>query len=131
MTTTTDGLRNHEPVHVISPTATLRDAAETLAFYGFGCLPVVEEDVLIGIFTEHDLVRAIAEDSDLAKLPVSEYMTPGPLSVDQSATFDAAWELMVKHGTRHVPVTHGDRVVGMVSARDVMAGLLLVETLRG
>jgi len=51
-------------VTVISPHATVQDAARMLRQAKFGCLPVVENDKLIGIITEHDLLGIVENLSD-------------------------------------------------------------------
>ena len=58
---------------------------------------------------------------------LSRYMTPWPRTIARNATMAEAYRLMRRHGIRHLPVMDGDRVVGLVSLRD----LHLLETLPG
>ncbi len=50
---------------------------------------------------------------------VARLMTPFPYSIPASADIDAAWAMMEKHGIRHIPVTRGETVLGVVSERDL------------
>lgn len=109
------------PLHTIDATSSLQDAAETLAFYGIGALPVEEGGVLVGIVSERDLVRAIAELANFAGTPVSDYMTPGPISIDVGDSLAAAAKIMVEFQVRHVPIVERGRVVDLVSIRDVLS----------
>lgn len=63
------------------------------------------------------------------RLPVEEFTTPNPVTASEDATTEELSRLMTEHGIRHIPVKNGDRVVGIVSDRDlrVVAGLDLRE----
>jgi CBS domain-containing protein len=99
----------------------LADAASKLQFYEVGSLVVYRERRMVGIITERDLVRAIAEGARPARTPVSRYMTETPMVVPSDTEADEAVRLMLEMGVRHLPVVDGDRLVGMVSARDLLA----------
>jgi acetoin utilization protein AcuB len=58
---------------------------------------------------------------------VRQYMTPSPWTVDRNQPLSAARRLMHEHGVRHLPVLEGQRVLGVLSERD----LLLCESLAG
>ena len=51
--------------------------------------------------------------------PVQRYMTPAPHTVGNDQPLSKAHEIMREHGIRHLPVMHGNRLVGVVSDRDV------------
>lgn len=51
--------------------------------------------------------------------PVQRYMTPAPHTVGNDQPLAKAHEIMREHGIRHLPVMHGNRLVGVVSDRDV------------
>lgn len=63
------------------------------------------------------------------RMPVDEFTTPDPITVTESMMIDELWQLMEKHGIRHLPVMRGDDVVGIISDRDVrlIAGLSVAE----
>jgi CBS domain-containing protein len=103
-------------------TASLADAATILHRGGIGAVPIVDQrDRLIGILSERDLTRAIAEKVDPNSVEVLKYASR---SVSVAMLDDDSWivdERMLDSGMRHLPVVDGDRVVGMVSMRDLLA----------
>lgn len=86
-----------------------------------GSVLVMQGPMLLGIFTERDVMRAAASGNDLTVSPVSEWMTPDPFTVDPSLDADDAAETMLSHGFRHLPVLEGSRLIGLVSLRDIMS----------
>jgi acetoin utilization protein AcuB len=57
---------------------------------------------------------------------IQKYMTPAPHSITAEQTLARAQELMSEHHIRHLPVLHGDRLLGVVTDRD----LHLIESLK-
>src|SRR5919204_3088037 len=111
----------------IGRSTTVREAAGLMVRHGVGALLVMEGSALVGIFTERDISRAVMRDvADLGRSsPVARWMTPHPMIAFPQMTAEAALELMEVHGFRHLPVTSGDQVMGIVSMRDlVIAGSL-------
>jgi len=89
-----------------------------------GSVAVVVDGALEGIFTERDLVAAVADFADLDREPVSSWMTPDPDTLGPDTTVEEAAEWMLATGYRHLPVV--DEVgllVGMVSVKDVLWGI--------
>ena len=108
-----------KPVIVIGKNNTLREAAKEMAEKGVGSLVVVDEEGnVVGIVTERDVVRAVAEGKDF-ETPVSEIMTPDVLTVSPETSVLKAIEMMKMHNVRHLPVATDEEVVGMVSLRDL------------
>jgi CBS domain-containing protein len=85
-----------------------------------GSAIVVGDGQLEGIVTERDVVRAVAMDVDLKATPVSEYMSRVVTSVVADEDMDVAARLMASQRIRHLPVLDGNRVVGVISIRDVV-----------
>lgn len=52
-------------------------------------------------------------------LPVEEYTTPNPVTAPEDSTIEALHQLMTKNGIRHIPITRGNEIVGIVSDRDL------------
>lgn len=88
-----------------------------------GVLAVVDEaGRLVGIFTERDLVRAIARGAHPADVWVSAHASFRPETADVEEDSRDVARRMLELGVRHLPVTVGDdRLVGMVSMRDLLA----------
>ena len=108
----------------------LGEAAKRMVARGVGAVLVMEGDKLQGILTERDLMRAVAGGySDEAR--VSEWMTRHPETVDADDATDHAASLMIHGGFRHLPVVDGERVVGIISIRDLMRVALSDSSPRG
>ena len=102
------------------PDVTVREVVAAMAKRRFGAVPVVENDRLVGIFSERDvLVRVLAAGKDPDTTKLGEVMTPNPDTVRSSDAVTHALELMTEHNYRHLPVVDGDRLVGLVSIRDL------------
>jgi CBS domain-containing protein len=86
----------------------------------FGSAVVTEGSVLLGIFTERDVLRAASSGADLSSSPVSEWMTNDPVTADPDMDADDAAEIMMSQGFRHLPVVEGKRIAGIVSLRDIL-----------
>jgi len=100
---------------------TVNEAARLVRPKGVGAVLVVEEDRLVGIFTERDaLYRVIAEGRDPKTTRLAEVMTPNPQAIHPDKPFPDALHLMHQGGFRHVPVVEDGRPVGMISARDAL-----------
>ncbi len=103
----------------VDPSTTVAEAATIMGGKHVGSALVMEDDRLTGIFTERDIVRALGEHFDAAGHPVASWMTPNPITIGPDATTEEALDTMLGGGFRHLPVVEGDRVVGMLSLRDV------------
>jgi len=96
-------------------------AAALMLTHGVGAILVVENEALVGIFTEHDMVsRVIAPGRDPREVDLAAVMTREPLTVTSEATLGHALVLMHERGVRHLPVVRDARPVGMVCARDAL-----------
>src|SRR5687767_1611502 len=105
----------------IEPTMTVAEAAAVMGERKIGSALVLNGEELAGIFTGRGLVRALGEHFDAAGHPVSEWMTANPMTVAPETPVKAALQTMLERGFRHLPVAEGDRVVGIVSMRDLSA----------
>jgi CBS domain-containing protein len=118
-----------QPAVTVDPDTPLPKATSTMLSHKIGCVPVVEGEVLVGMLTTTDLLRYQLDASverPATHLPptVRALMKPAPaLVVPETEVFDAA-ALMGARGVRHLPVIDREqKVVGMVSDRDVRAAL--------
>ena len=103
----------------VDPRATVAEAATIMGEHHAGSALVMDGEALAGIFTERDIVRALGEHFDAAGHPVANWMTRNPMTIGADASVHDALERMLSGGFRHLPVTDGDRVVGLVSMRDL------------
>jgi CBS domain-containing protein len=107
-------------VECIEGWESLREAARRMHGGGFGCLPVVSGDDLLGIITERDVVEAVAEAEHPELATVFDYMTEAPRTIRPDEDCTLAATKMMAAGCRHLPVVDGGKVVGIVSARDLL-----------
>jgi CBS domain-containing protein len=105
----------------IDPSTTVAEAATVMGERRIGSALVMDGDRLQGIFTERDIVRALGEHFDAAGHPVSDWMTPDPMTVEPSTPVEEALSTMLDRNFRHLPVVEGERILGIVSMRDLTA----------
>jgi CBS domain-containing protein len=108
---------------IVDPEATLGEAATMMGERHVGSVIVLEDERLVGILTERDIVRALSREHDAPGRPVVEWMSKDPDTTNPDAEVKEALRAMVDGGFRHLPVKDGDRVVGMVSIRDVAGSM--------
>jgi CBS domain-containing protein len=109
-------------VFSIEPTASLEAAVAMLARHRIGALLVLGPDRrVIGIMSERDIVRALAERGAAAlSEPVASVMTRKVVTCSQSDTVGELMERMTIGKFRHLPVVEEDQLVGIVSIGDVV-----------
>ena len=109
-------------VVTVPPGSTLAEAAEILSRHRIGAAVIVDgEGAVLGIISERDVVRAVAEGgtTSLAQ-PVSGRMTSQVVTCGPSCTIDEIMGLMTKGKFRHVPVVEGGRLGGIISIGDMV-----------
>jgi CBS domain-containing protein len=106
----------------IEPTATLAAAVKTLGENKIGALLVLGPDRrLVGILSERDIVRVLAERGAAAlDEPLAQVMTRKVVTCSQAETISSIMERMTRGKFRHVPVVEQDQVIGIVSIGDVV-----------
>ena len=114
-------------VTTTEPAATLESGIGILAERGIGALVVLGADQrVIGILSERDVVRALAERGAGALTePLARVMTRKISTCTQSDTVDFIMEQMTSNKFRHVPVVEEERLVGIVSIGDVVKHTLM------
>ncbi len=95
-----------------------------------GAVLVLEGERLSGILTERDVLRAVARGIRDDAV-VRDWMTSDPDTIEPDETTEHAATLMMHGGFRHLPVTEGETVVGILSIRDLMALALADSAPRG
>ena len=108
---------------VISVTAdhSVGDAVAVLATRRVGAVPVMDGGTVIGIFSERDVIHAIAEHGgDAMTRKVGDTMTAPAIAVGPNDAVIAALSLMSRRRIRHLPVVEDGRVIGFVSIGDLV-----------
>jgi CBS domain-containing protein len=107
-------------IHV-HPDATVFEAASMMAGAGIGAMVVLEEGRLVGIFTERDLLkRVIVPGRDPRTARIAEVMTRNVAVGQGDDSCGKCLEIMKNVGCRHLPIVEGDRLIGIISMRDLL-----------
>lgn len=118
--TTVRDLMSRTVVHG-DPRRSLVEAAAEMRSHRISAIAVLDDGLIVGIITERDLLRAIADGCNPAETHVSQYMTHSPKTIESSELATAAAQLMIRNRVRHLPVTENGRLVGFISARNLLS----------
>ena len=107
-------------VELVSPTQTIRDAAQMMAEFDAGALPVQQDDRLVGMITDRDIaVRAVAQGKS-PETPVRDVMSPEVLYCFDDQEIEDVSRNMGEVKVRRLPVVNRDkRLVGIISIGDL------------
>jgi CBS domain-containing protein len=107
-------------VELVSPTQTIRDAAQMMADLDAGALPVQQDDRLVGMITDRDIaVRAVAQGKS-PETPVRDVMSPEVLYCFDDREIEDVSRNMGEVKVRRLPVVNRDkRLVGIISIGDL------------
>jgi len=122
-------------VEWVSPTLSLQEAARKMRDLDIGCLPVGENDRLIGMITDRDIAcRGVAEGKAGARTTVRDVMSPGISYCFDDQQVNEAAHLMEEKQIRRLPVLNRQkRMVGILSMGDISqhaAGRVPAEVLK-
>lgn len=130
---------NSQEVWSISSRATVFEALQLMSEKNIGALPVRDKGKpVVGIVSERDYARKVVLLGKTShETPVEAIMTPASqmVTIPPDATLEACMTLMTDHHIRHLPVFAKDRLIGIISSRDVVQALIeekngLVDRLR-
>lgn len=117
-------------VVVVSPDTTVLEAGQLMVERSIRRLPVMENDVLVGIVTNGDVRGARASAATgldiwelsfrLSKLTIREIMTPNPVTISPDDTIGVAAQLMLKYMIGGLPVLdHTGQLAGIITESDI------------
>ena len=113
--------------HIVSiaPDASVFDAIKVMEDKAIGSLVVMENDELRGIITERDYARkVIVKGRSSENTQVSEIMSTGVITTSSAQTVNDCMEMMTENRVRHLPVVEDNRVIGMISIRDLVQAII-------
>ena len=115
------GVVKEQSLATLNPADSVMDAVNLMTERKIGAVIIVDNQAkLAGIFTERDLVnRVVGKGLDAANVSLSKVMTADPDTLGPNDTAMNALDLMSARRYRHLPVVDGDKVIGMVSIRDL------------
>jgi CBS domain-containing protein len=106
-----------------SPADTLAEAAARMWNAQTGSLLVMEGQNLMGIVTERDLLRAVANGQDPTKVTLKDVMRTDIITCGPQTTLREAAKVMGTRWIRHLPVIESGKVIGILSQRDLVGVL--------
>jgi CBS domain-containing protein len=108
-------------VVTLNGNVSVKEAVELLFKRHIGSVIIVDaEQRCVGIFTERDAIRIIAQDVPL-DAPLEIVMTKNPFTVNEDSIFEEAKNIIVTHKIRHLPVINTDgKLVGLISVRRIL-----------
>ena len=110
-------------VYSVKPDSQISEAVKLMHEKRIGAVLVMEDDVdkIRGILSERDIIRVLAENNCTAlQGAVENIMTREVIACTADCTIDTVFSGMVTYKARHMPVYKDDKLLGMISARDVM-----------
>jgi CBS domain-containing protein len=97
------------------------EAARFMMEHNIGALPVLRNAELVGIFSERDIMnRVVAAGRAPGTTRISEVMTANPKTVGVEESIENCLFMMREFGFRHILITDGKNVKGLVSLRDLL-----------
>jgi CBS domain-containing protein len=116
-----DLVKNRPVIYSVDVNSTVLEAARFMMEHNIGAVPVLRDGELAGMFTERDVMnRVVAAGRSPGITKVSEVMTANPRSVEVNETIEQCVFLMREFNFRHLPITEGKKLKGVVSLRDIM-----------
>lgn len=120
-TRTLKNIVSNRPLITINENATVFDAAVLMAENKVGSLIVEGHELLVGIFTERDLLsKVVAAGKEVKTVLIKEVMSRNIVGIEADKPLCHALHLMHQYNFRHVPVFENGNVIGIVSARDAL-----------
>lgn len=102
--------------------ATALDAVQVMHDRRIGAVVVMDGEEIAGIFTERDVMnRIVFEGRDAADTPIRDVMTEKVAFVVPHTSLEACRTIMTRHKLRHLPVIEAGKLVGIISAGDILA----------
>ncbi len=119
-------LKNRDAnVYSLTTQMSVFEALQQLANHNVGAMMVIDQGKLVGVFSERDYTRKIALAGRSSKdTRVSEIMTANVITVSPQTRTRECMSLMRNKKIRHLPVVEGDKVLGMISIRDIMNDII-------
>jgi len=129
MSTVRDIIRKKDDdIWFITPNATVYEALEMMAEKNIGALLVMEESLVKGILSERDCVRKVDLQGNTSRVTkVKDIMTRDVISVNVTEQLEECMATMIEKGIRHLPVYEGERLLGLISVRDVLKEVVEVQ----
>lgn len=116
-------------VFSISADATIQDALKLMVGHKIGAILIEENGEIVGIWTERDLLlNSILDDFDAHNSRIGDFMTKDLVTADADENIYRMMDKFLGLRFRHLPVKKDGKIVGLLSAGDVIKAALLIKT---
>jgi CBS domain-containing protein len=116
-----DDLIKDKKVHYAEMSLNAAEAAKYMRNHGIGALPVLEDERVCGLVTERDILyKVVAEGLDPEKILLNEIMTKELATAEPGDSYEECLSKMLQQHCRHLPVIDGDKLLGIISLRDLL-----------
>ena len=112
------------PVICTSPETSAHDILEKLNSSQISALPVIESNNIIGIVTETDVLRLFLQGKNLHTILAGEFMTTNVITAEPDSLVLSAIKGFLDNQIHHLPITHHDKLVGMVNRHDLIKNIV-------
>ena len=107
-------------VQTVKAEESLRRALEKMVKRNVGSIVVLERQRPVGILTERDMARYVARDTSTLRTQVRKLMSSPLITIEKSGAVQEAMMMMLKHGIRRIPVMEKEKMIGIISERDLL-----------
>jgi len=107
-------------VQTVKAEEPLRRALEKMVKRNVGSIVVLERQRPVGILTERDMARYVARDTSTLRTQVRKLMSSPLITIEKSGAVQEAMMMMLKHGIRRIPVMEKEKMIGIISERDLL-----------
>jgi CBS domain-containing protein len=111
----------------VKSTDRVSKALQTMVRHKIGSIIAVERGKPVGILTERDISTKVAKGRNIRGMVVRSIMSTPLITVGPSAEVSQAVEQMVRNDIRRLPVVDGDKIVGMITERDILRYMITVS----
>ncbi len=109
----------------VTPSMTVYEALSLMSEKNVGAVLVMENDELVGIFSERDYARKVVlKGKSSREMPVREIMTAKVVYIRPEQTAEEAMAVMTNRHIRHLPVIENDQLLGLISIGDVVKAII-------
>lgn len=109
----------------IAPDGMLSDAVNIMSEKDIGSLVVMSQDSMVGMLTFREVLQALHKNrGSIQGMRVDAFMVKNPRTIAPNVEVDELRSVMLEHHIRYMPVTEGDKLVGVLSFHDVARAVL-------
>lgn len=112
-------------IYAVSPSVRVYNALELMADNDIGALIVMEDNSIVGIFSERDYARKVILNGKSSKeMTVDEIMSENVMYITSDHTVEECMALMTNRRVRHLPVMENNKLIGILSIGDVVKAII-------